>query len=229
MPSDTVTSPLEFLLVSNERATRQIIEDASDGVSANLKCAEPVEVASDLIKARKLDAVILDVPIKFALEVLGKMRHTKNSRAFSFVCVKNDAEEAVALKAGANALLRKPLNLKTVSASVRSFQAIIASERRRYKRHGMTAPVTITCNGSTYPGMLENISQGGMAVHLPCLLPESASVEFSFELGPATVIEGKAQLRWTNKQGMTGLEFQNLDPKSRSELIAWLRSCSAEL
>lgn len=227
-PSDVVALPLEFLLVSNEYATQQILENASDAVSANLKCAE-LELASDLIKTHKIDAIILDVPIKFALDLVGKMRRTKNSRAFTFVCVNNEAEEAVALKAGANALLRKPLHPDTVSASVRSFQAIITSERRRYRRHWITTPVVVNCNDSTYPSMLENISEGGMAVHLPCLLPESSIVEFSFELDSATVIDGSAQLRWANRYGLAGLEFRNLEPQIKSALIAWLRERSADL
>lgn len=228
MPTDAVALPLEFLLISSEPDTRQIVEHASSAISAHLDCAEPVEQASDLIKTRKIDALILDVPIKSALEVLDKMRRTKNSRAFKFVCVRNEAEEAVALKAGANALLRKPLDPNSVSASVRSFQAIIISERRHYKRHAITAPVIIDCDGSTYPGILENISEGGMAVNLPCLLPESSIVKFSFELDSGIVIEGKAQLRWVNKHGRAGLEFRDIGSQSQSELVAWLRNRSTE-
>jgi CheY-like chemotaxis protein len=227
MPTDECAVQLHFLLVSNESTTRDLTQSALKKIGGKLECAASTGAACDLIKSRKVDAVILDVEITSALDLVGQMRRSKNARAFAFVCVNNDAEEAVALKGGANALLKKPLTADGICSSVSSFRPIIASERRRGQRHNVTLPVVITFNQGTYPGIVENISQGGMAVRLPCLLPESSIVKFSFNLESGIEIEGSAQLRWANKFGVTGMEFRTLAPANKDGLLTWLSGQSA--
>ena len=228
MPTDGCAVKLHFLLVANESATRDLAQSALEEIGGNLECAASTEAAWDLFNSCKVDAVILDVDIRSALELVGQMRRTKNARAFTFVCVNNDAEEAVALKGGANALLKKPLSADGIYSSVSSFRSIIASERRRGQRYNVTLPVVVTFNQSTYPGIVENISQGGIAVRLPCLLPDSSIVKFSFNLESRIEIEGSAQLRWSNKFGVTGMEFRTLAPANKDGLLAWLSNQSAK-
>lgn len=223
MHVESPTITFKFLLVSNESSAQEAVHEALSAVGGTVESATSIEAARDLITSHRVDGVILDVDIKSALDLISRMRHSKNARAFAFVCVRNDAEEAVALKGGANALLGKPLTVDSVSATVRSFKSIMASERRRYQRHDVTLPVVIALSENTYQGIIENISQGGMAVRLPCLLPESSVVEFSFELGNGVAIEGNAQLRWANPHGLVGMEFRSLPPQSREWLTSWLR------
>lgn len=223
MHVESPTITFEFLLVSNESSAQEAVHEALSAVGGTVESATSIEAARDLITTHKVDGVILDVDIKSALDLISRMRHSKNARAFAFVCVNNDAEEAVALKGGANALLAKPLSVESVSATVRSFKSIMASERRRYQRHDVTLPVVIGLSENTYQGIIENISQGGMAVRLPCLLPEASVLEFSFELDGGIAIEGNAHLRWSNPHGLAGMEFRSLPPQSREGLTSWLR------
>lgn len=227
MPVDIPAGTLEFLLVGSEPVTVSAVEAALSEVGASIECAPSLAAARDLVANRKVDGVILDVDIKSALDLIARMRHSKNARAFAFVCVKNDAEEAVALKGGANALLTKPLSVDAIAAKIGSFKSIIASERRRYRRHDVTLPVVITLAEIAYPGIVENISQGGIAVRLPCLLPTSSTVEFSFDLETGISIEGSAQLRWASQDGLSGMEFRVLPPRCKDELMNWLRAQAA--
>src|SRR6266496_842376 len=227
MPVAAPAVTLEFLLVSGESSTQTAVQTALKDIGGALECKTSAEAARDFIKTHKLDSVILDVDIKSAMELIGHMRQSKNARAFAFVCVSNEAESAVALKCGANALLTKPLEVKSISSTVSSFRSIIASERRRYQRHDVTVPVVIGFNENTYQGIVENVSQGGMAVRLPCLLPNSSLVEFSFDLESGTTIEGCAQVRWANGAVVVGMEFRELPAKSKDELTAWLKDLSA--
>ena len=227
MPVESPAGTLEFLLVGSEPFTVSAVEAALSEVGASVECAPSLEAARDLVANRKVDGVILDVDIKSALDLIARMRHSKNARAFAFVCVKNDAEEAVALKGGANALLTKPLSVDAIAAKIGSFKSIIASERRRYRRHDVTLPVVITLAEIAYPGIVENISQGGIAVRLPCLLPPSSTVEFSFDLDTGVSIEGSAQLRWASQDGLSGMEFRVLPPRCKEELMNWLRAQAA--
>lgn len=227
MPVETPALALEFLLVASESFTATAVQAALQEVGASLECSPSLDAARDLVASRKVDGVILDVDIKTALDLIARMRRSKNARAFAFVCVKNDAEEAVALKGGANALLNKPLSVEAIAAKIGSFKSIIASERRRYRRHDVTLPVVITLGGIAYPGIVENISQGGMAVRMPCLLPNSSTVEFSFDLESGISVEGSAQLRWASQDGLSGMEFRILPPRCKDELMNWLREQAA--
>jgi CheY-like chemotaxis protein len=223
MPIATPAATLEFLLVSRDSSARGIVQAALEEVGAEAECPPSLEAAHELIVSRKVDGVILDVDIKTALDLIARMRRSKNARAFAFVCMNNDAEAAVALKGGATAFFTKPLCVKSIAATISSFKSIILTERRRYQRFDVTFPVLITLGDIGYPGLVENISQGGIAVRLPCLLPPGSLVELSFDLDSGKTIEGCAQLRWTGPDGLTGMEFRILPPKSRADLMAWLR------
>ena len=227
MPVDALSVPLEFLLVSSEESTTNAAQTAVKELGGTLGCEQSAEVAREFLKTHKIDSIILDLELKSALDLITEMRRTKNARAFAFVCVNNEAESAVALKGGANALLTRPLTVNSISSRVNAFKSIIASERRRYQRHDVTLPVVIVTGENTYQGIVENISQGGMAVRLPCLLPASSLVEFSFDLESGATIEGYAQLRWANGQGVTGMEFRDLPMRSKSDLLGWLRTQAA--
>lgn len=227
MPADTFAVTLEFLLVSSESSTQDAVQAALKNVGGAVECRTSPDAGRDYVKSHKIDSVILDVDLQSALEVIAQMRQSKNARAFAFVCVNNEAESAVALKCGANALLIKPLSVESISSTVGSFRSIMASERRRYQRHDVTLPIVIGFNENTYQGIVENISQGGMAVRLPCLLPTSSLVEFSFDLESGAIIEGSAQVRWANNVVVVGMEFRSLPATSRDELAKWMKTLSA--
>lgn len=219
----TPATTLEFLLVSSDRSSRGIIQSALEAVGGTAECPQSLEAARELIVSRKVDGVILDVDIKTVLDLIMRMRWSKNARAFAFVCMKDDAEAAVALKGGATAFFTKPLTVKSIATKISSFKSIILTERRRYQRITVTLPVVITLGDIEYPGLVENISQGGIAVRLPCLLPSGSFVEFSFDLDARTTIEGSAQLKWAGCDGLAGMEFRVLPENSKDALMAWLR------
>ena len=226
MHAETSAVTLDFLLVSTDKSAQQAAQAALKQVGGTIECATSASAARDFIKSHRIDGLIVDIDLKSTLEVIAEMRRSKNARAFAFVCVKNEAESAVALKGGANALLTKPLTTEAISSNVNTFRSIILSERRRYTRHEVTLPVTITSSEHTYQGIVENISQGGMAVRLPCLLPESSIVDFSFDLDIGATIEGSAQLRWADAESLTGMAFHKLPEKCKSELMDWLDGLS---
>lgn len=226
MSADTSVVPLNFLLVSKEEATRNAAQQAFAKLQGTIECVTSVAAASNYIKAQRIDGVILDIGVRASLEFITQLRKTRNARAFAFICVRNDAESAVALKGGANALLTVPVSSEAVFSIVSSFRSIMESERRRYHRHKVILPVVITLGGHTYQAIVENISQGGMAVRLPCLLPDSALVEFSFELDSGVTITGNARLKWENGESLAGMAFHRLAGGCKHQLIEWLTTLS---
>lgn len=226
MPVDAIVA-LDFLLVSMKDVTVEAAQAAFKHIGGTLDCENSIAAARGYVKTQKLDGIIVDLDLKPALDLIAEMRRGKNARAFAFVCVSNEAEAAVALKQGANALLNRPVSAEAISAQVSSFRSILISERRRYQRHDVTLPVVVTLKDHLYQGIIENISQGGMAVRLPCVLPNASAVEFSFEVESGVSIAGHAQVRWANQEGLVGVEFQAFIDGRKYEFLAWLKNRSA--
>jgi DNA-binding response OmpR family regulator len=221
----TTPITLEFLLVSKDHSTLKTVKAAMHGLGSNLNCSTTPDAALFYMSRHRLDGVILDLDVSSAVSLIASIRQgMANRRAFIFVCVENGLDPATALKGGANVLLHKPLDLKTITSNIIAFQGIMASERRRYFRHHVTIPVSLTANGAVHRVMIENLSEGGMAVNvLRSPVERSSLIEFSFELPFGPRVNGRAQIMWVNQAGLTGLEFRLLHGQSKDHLVTWLK------
>jgi len=224
MPVANKPIALEFLLVSDDHSTLKTVKSVLNELGSNLNCSTTAQAASLYLSCHRLDGAILDLDMHSVGELITSIRKGGSSqRAFIFVCVREGAEPAAVLKLGANAVLYKPLNPETITAHIRSFQAMMAAERRRYFRHQVTIPVSLTVQGTGHSAMIDNLSQGGMAVLLGKQLDPSLPVDFSFELPFGPRVHGTAQVAWSNDtQGLMGFEFRVLHGESGEHLAAWL-------
>ncbi len=225
MPVANQPPALEFLLVSNDHSALTTVKSGIDGAGASFNCTTTTDAARLYINRHRLDAVILDVGVSAAGEFIGSIRRGgSNRRAFVFVCANNDTESAQALKAGANAILQKPLKPEKIIESIRTFRGIMLTERRRFFRYHVTIPVSLTVGGNECQAMIDNLSQGGMAVLMNKPLGSSAMVDFSFELPFGPRLNGTAQVVWSNQKGFMGLEFRTLRNEGTKHLTAWLKN-----
>jgi response regulator RpfG family c-di-GMP phosphodiesterase len=214
---------LEFLLVSNDHSTLKAVKAALDGLGSNLNCSTTADAARLYISRHRLDGLILDLDVESSVGLIASIRQGgANRRAFIFVCVEEGLGPAAALKGGANVLLIKPLDPEKIATNIKAFQGIMTSERRRYFRHQVTIPVSLTLGDTQYGAMIENLSEGGMAVLLQTTLEPSTNVEFSFELPFGPRVAGKAQVVWANRHGVIGLEFRLMRGDSEDHLVTWL-------
>ena len=222
MPVASTPLTLEFLLVSNDHSTLRTVKTALDGVGSNFSCSTTVEAARFHASRHRLDGIILDVNVNSAVELISSIRQgSANRRAFIFVCAEAAAAPA-ALKGGANVLLQKPLTAESIAADIGTFKNIMACERRRYFRHHVTIPVTVTLDKVNQSAMIDNLSEGGIAILLRSPFERSTLIDFSFELPFGPRISGRAQVMWTNSEGVMGVEFRLLHGKSREQLSTWL-------
>lgn len=129
-------------------------------------------------------------------------------------------------------------------------------ERRRFPRVNVTIPAIITRDqnpGERYGGEIQEISEGG--ARLSSSMPVSevrGEITIKIKLGQAVIdlharvveqdaieyevpdeIDQKAIIRWADprKGGAMGIEFQNLDPKTRRvirKLVAQLLAQQGE-
>lgn len=223
MPTTTAVA-LQFLLVSDDHSTLKIVQSALESLGSNMTCSTSGGAALVYLSSHRVDGVILDLPLSPALDVIATIRRAgANRRAFVFVC-STPGHEPEALKGGANVVWPKPLDSAAIAASVKTFHGIMESERRRYFRHHVTIPVSFVVDAATQRAMMENLSEGGMAVTMRTPLARSSSVEFSFELPFGPRVAGQAQVMWMNDAGMMGLEFRLFHASSREHLVNWLKN-----
>lgn len=223
MGMSTASVPLEFLLVSGDHSNLNTVKTGLGSIGANLGCTTAQE-ARDYVDHHKVDGIILDLEVGRAVDFITSVRFgAANRRAFIFACVGGNTESAAALKGGANALLRKPVTPESIASGVKAFKGIIVCERRRSFRHPVTLPVHLTTPAANHRALMENISEGGMAVRLPKSLDTSSLVDFSFELPFAARITGSGKVVWANREGLMGVEFFGLQQIARKALLAWLR------
>ena len=224
MPTTTAIA-LQFLLVSDDHSSLKIVQTALDSLGSNMTCSTSGGAALVYLSSHRVDGIILDLPLPSALDVIATIRRTgANRRAFVFLCLPEGRDPGEALQGGANVVLRKPLDAAAIVASIKTFRGIMESERRRYFRHHVTIPVSFVVDGSTQRAMMENLSEGGMAVTMRNPLARSSSVEFSFELPFGPRVAGQAQVMWMNDAGIMGLEFRLFHGSSREHLVDWLKN-----
>lgn len=219
----TTQFALEFLLVSNSLPTVRTVKQAADELGIRLSTTRQ-EAALSYLSTHRLDGVILDAELRLGVPALiNSLRQSSaNSRAFIFVCANGDRETAQALKHGANAILRMPLVSKSVLAEIQAFRGIMRSERRRYFRRHVTIPILLLKEDIRQNGVIENLSQGGVAVLVNTPFNPEAQVNFSFELPFGPRITGTAQVAWSNSRGVMGLKFHVLPEGDRDHLVNWL-------
>ena len=228
MPS-TAAVALQFLLVSDDHSTLKKVQAALDTLGSSMSFSTSAGAARVYLSSHRVDGIILDIPLPSASELIATIRQAgTNRRAFVFVCIGEGQMPSEALKGGANVLLHKPLDPDLIASSIKPFYGIMDAERRRYFRFQVTIPVTLSLNTYSHRAMVENLSEGGMAVSARTPLERSALVEFGFELPFGPRVAGNAQVMWTNDKGIMGLEFRLLHDQSREHLSNWLKNKSLQ-
>lgn len=217
---------LESLLLSQDRELVSVIRPTLESLSIDVEICPEAREGADLLSSDKFDAVIVDCDdLQGGLGVLQKLRSTpsnKNSVAFAILNgKKTTTQEAFGM--GANFVLQKPIT--TVNAS-RCFHAALnfmLKERRRYFRQPVNMPVQMVVEGKTLSATSTNISEGGMALALPNILPKGATPSLKFCLPHTDVdIEVEAEIAWADGKGVAGLRFREVTQEIKQQLESWL-------
>jgi ActR/RegA family two-component response regulator len=214
---------LEFVLVSDDYATMTTLSGGIKKYGAKFIVVPTAEAARDCLNRRKIDGVFVDTGVSGALTIIeGIRKGSSNSKVVIFACVKSSKEYTQTLSAGANFLLRKPLNEESIALHITIAKELLERERRRYFRHPLNLPVRLTDAGGEQHARMTNLSEGGMAVRLVRPLRHSTVVDFEFELSKAVSISGKGQVSWVNTEGLAGIILQMFRGTGKTQLEAWL-------
>ena len=214
---------LEFVLVSSDYATMNAVSGGVKKYGAKFILVPTAEAARDCLNRRKIDGVFVDLDVSGALSVVESIRKgTSNSKAVIFACGTRAREYTEALSAGANFLLRKPLNEGSIALHITIAKELLERERRRYFRHAVNLPAVLKDGETEQHARLTNLSEGGMAVRTAKALRHSAVLDFEFDISPGRSIGGKGQVAWVNTEGMAGIVLQIFHGMAREHLESWL-------
>ncbi len=214
---------LEFVLVSSDYATMTAVLGGVKKYGAKSILAPTMEAARDCLNRRKIDGVFVDLEVAGALGVIeGIRKGTSNSKAVIFACVMSSREYTETLSAGANFLLRKPLNEDSVALHITIAKELLERERRRYFRHSVSLPVILKDSGAEQHARMTNLSEGGMAARTVTALRHSAVIDYEFALSSGANICGKGQVAWVNTEGLAGILVQTFRGMGKEQLAAWL-------
>lgn len=216
---------LEFVLVSSDYAVMNAVSGGVKKYGAKFLMVPAAEAARDCLKRRKIDGVFVDMELPGALGVIeGIRKGTSNNKAVIFACVADAKENTLTLSAGANFLLRKPLNEGSVALHITIAKELMDRERRRYFRHAVSFPVLLRDGEVEQHARMTDLSEGGMAVRTVKALKHSSVIDFAFDLSSGAVVKGKGQVAWINSEGQVGIVLQIFHGKGREHLEAWLTS-----
>ncbi len=214
---------LEFVLVSSDYATMNAVSGGVKKYGAKFILVPTAEAARDCLKRRKIDGVFVDLGVPGALGVVEAIRKgTSNSKAVIFACVADAKENTLTLSAGANFLLRKPLNEESVALHITIARELLERERRRYLRHAVNLPVVLKDGEVEQHARMTDLSEGGMAVRTAKALKHASVIDFEFDLPLGGNVSGKGQVAWMNTEGLAGIILQSFREMGREHLEAWL-------
>jgi len=214
---------LDFVLVSSDYATMQVVSSGVKEYGGKFMLLPAADAARDYLNRRKIDGVFVDMELPGAIALIESIRKgSSNSKVVILACGRNSKEYTPTLNAGANFLLRKPLCVDTVVLHITIAKELLVRERRRYFRHAVNLPVILKVGDVAQRARITNLSEGGMAVHTVNPLNRSAIVDISFDLPLGININVKGQVAWVNSEGMAGIALQDFPGKTRDFLDSWL-------
>jgi len=220
-----MSSPLEleFVLVSSDYSTMNAVSGGVKKHGGKFILVPNGEAARECLNRRKIDGVFVDLEVPGALGVIeGIRKGASNSKAVIFACVASAKEHTHALNAGANFLLRKPLQEDNIALHITIAKELMDRERRRYFRHALSIPVVLKDGSAEQNARMTNLSEGGIAVRTVKPLKYSAVIDFSFDLFVGATISGKGQVAWINSEGVAGIVLQIFHGKGKENLESWV-------
>ena len=222
---------LQSLLLSRDddviRILRRVLNDLEIEVEV---CTVPDKAAAEL-KRRKWDAIIIDCDdCHGALDVLRSVRQgTANKTSTAFAIINGITSVRNAFEMGANLALEKPITADRALHSFRAVHGMMLAERRRYYRHPVDMAVTLRYESKETQRSQEvlataiNLSEGGMAVKLKSMPPDTKAVAtIKFVLpGTSTWIETNGTIAWADGEAQAGIRFENPAFAVKEHLARW--------
>jgi CheY-like chemotaxis protein len=217
---------LESLLLSRDPEVIRVLQPALERFSIDVEVCRGANSGHEILSTEKFDAVIVDCDdLKGGLDVLVKLKkNASNRNSVAFAILNGSTTTQQAFQFGANFVLQKPVSPVNAMRCFSAALNFMVREQRRYFRHPVEMPVTLTFGERRiFKATATNISEGGMAIFFPGQLPRTGLSTVAFKLpGTAGSLEPKVSIAWMDESGRAGLRFAAVSKDARQQLDDWL-------
>ncbi|HWZ44831.1 MAG TPA: PilZ domain-containing protein [Candidatus Saccharimonadales bacterium] len=221
--STAVLSNLDLLVVSNDYPALKVIVSACQGLGARPASLSSITGAKEHVFRHKVDGVFIDMKMEGARAFIESLRNAgSNHSALVFACTESAQQSQHALQAGANLLVQKPVVFENLVGLLKASAPMLEEERRRYFRHPLVVPITISHKGIQHRALTSNMSQNGMAIRSIRPFESRSAVEFAFDLPSGPSVKGQGEIMWVDSQGRIGVKFIFLSCTGDAPLAEWL-------
>jgi CheY-like chemotaxis protein len=210
------------LLVCDDSAAIQQLAEGMQQLAIATEVCVDVSMALRLLNRKKFEAVIVDLGLAQADELLQQIRLSPSNRtAVTFAIT--DPGKVARVDIQPNFVMEKPLSTSSVGRTLKAAFGLIVRERRRSFRCPIEIPAAIQASGEEVNCHLVNISEGGLAIAESPFLKPGAQVRVLFTL-PGELLRFKieAEVCWYDEKGRAGLRSLMIPPEQKSILQRWL-------
>jgi hypothetical protein len=210
------------LLVCSDLEAVQRLSDGLQKLAIAPEVCDQVSLALRLLERKKFEAVIVDLALHQAEQMLEQVRLSPANRtAVTFAIA--EAHTSASFPIQPNFVLEKPLSANTVGRTLKAAFGLMVRERRRYFRCPTDIAAAIERNGKQESCHLANISEGGVALTQLTSLKPGVQLKVLFTLpGLPLRFEVNCELCWCDEQGRAGLRWLAIPVEQHSALQAWL-------
>jgi hypothetical protein len=219
---------LSALLLSNDAGVLGLTNKIFDDYGFDVDVVTTANAAEELVRRNYFDLAIYDNDVPGAMALAREK--TPGSPRVVFGMVRRDKCLEVQGKR-LHFVVQKPFSADLFLKSLKAAHGVIAQEKRAAFRHDVqigAAPVTLVLdNGQRSLSNVKilNVSKTGLGVQTGELLPQGATLQFSFllpETGDLMNVTGAVM--WSRDNGQSGVSITHISPTQQKKLHTWIDS-----
>jgi DNA-binding NarL/FixJ family response regulator len=218
---------LKSLLLCRDPLVLQTLRRLLDEMGVEVEVCSELEFGMEMFSRKKFDAVIVDMEMRGAGDVMKALRRTaSNKNMVTFALIDGRAHLKTAFEMGANFVVHKPISPERAKLTMRAAHNLMRRDRRNLNRHNLQVVASLTFEGGAQiQSIVTDLSDTGMSVILAEPLPGGRTMRITLPLpGTQKTIEGFGELVWADEQTRAGIRFVQLPQISQKQLLTeWLK------
>jgi hypothetical protein len=218
---------LESIVVSSDWQTIGVLGSVLGNLRIGIHVEPEPEGARHRLTRSKFDAVIVDCEIGGAADLLSGVRNNPSCRTSVPLAIASGPLGLPQLsELGARFVFEKPISIEQAVRTLSAARNLMLRGRLRYFRQEVEIPVKLSSPDKRLTdAVITNLSQGGIAVHVPEAVDPTEPVRLRFDL-PDTdnFVEARGEITWTDERGNAGIRFVEISDRLQQNLEQWLAS-----
>jgi DNA-binding response OmpR family regulator len=158
---------LTCLLVTSDAALLDVVRPTFCAAGVGIEHRADAASAIELISRRQhIDSFVIDCDdVHTATDGLATVRSSRSNKLSRvFAILNGKTSVTAAIEAGANFVVEKPVSDTLLRSHLDAALPKMEGEHRRYFRHRVDLPITVSCSTETLVEKIMNVSEGGLSL-----------------------------------------------------------------